>query len=261
MEMLPTNRLQDWITTLDGSEKMNFCGFGLNALFPLSRTSLCFPFLHAATRCWNPITHIFRFGSQEMCPTLEEFQALMESQRDQEIMLQPCFGHAQALGRMCGLTLHEARSLAHNGELDIPDLIRQFSITGDKDDLLWRGYRQHAFCLCLLAHFLLASSRGGVSIKLIEVAQCLKEGKSCMGLVLAETLTGLDAFQRGETTRFAGSLLLLQVLFPTLFIYDPYITWHSISFFSQKPFSYFSLNVHLSILLSLLFFILFPRYG
>ena len=121
MEMLPTNRLQDWITTLDGSENMNFCSFDLNALFPLSRTSLCFPFLHAATRCWNPITHIFRFGSQEMCSTLKEFQALMESQRDKEIMLQPCFGHAQALGQMCRLTLHEARSLAHNGELDIPD--------------------------------------------------------------------------------------------------------------------------------------------
>ncbi|KAF5934365.1 hypothetical protein HYC85_030536 [Camellia sinensis] len=69
---------------------------------------------------------------------------------------------------MCELTLHEARSLAHNGELDIPDLIRRFSITGDKDDLLWRGYRQHAFCLCLLPHFFLAPSHGGVSIKLIE---------------------------------------------------------------------------------------------
>jgi len=134
--MFPTNRLQDWITTLDDSEKMNFYGFNLNALFPLSRTSLCFPFLHATAWCWNPITHIFRFGSQEMCLTLEEFQALMESQRDKEIMLQPCFGHAQALGRMYGLTLYEARSLAHNGELDIPDLIRRFSITGDKDDLL-----------------------------------------------------------------------------------------------------------------------------
>ena len=87
-----------------------------------------------------------------------------------------------------------------------------------------------------------------------------------MGLVLAETLTAMDTFQRGETTRFAGSPLLLQVLFPTLLIYDPYITWHSISFFFcyfflSKSFSYFSLNVHLSIFLSLLFFIAFPRYG
>ncbi|KAL7179526.1 hypothetical protein ACSBR1_042842 [Camellia fascicularis] len=54
-------------------EKISFQGFGINALFPLSRTLLCFPFLHAAARRWDPITHVFCFGTQEMCPTLEEF--------------------------------------------------------------------------------------------------------------------------------------------------------------------------------------------
>ena len=114
--------------------------------------------------------------------------------------------------------------MAHNRELDIPDLISRFSTTGDKEHLLCQGYRQHALCLCLLAHFILAFSDGGASIKLIEVAQCLKEGKSCMGLVLAETLTGLDVFHQLKTTRFAWSPLLLQVLFPTLVIYVPHIT-------------------------------------
>ncbi|GMP55748.1 hypothetical protein CsSME_00020478 [Camellia sinensis var. sinensis] len=61
----------------------------------------------------------------------------MESLCDEEIMLQPRFGHAQALERMCGLTLHEARSLAHDGELDIPGLVHQFSAIRDRSDLLW----------------------------------------------------------------------------------------------------------------------------
>ncbi|GMP53559.1 hypothetical protein CsSME_00018992 [Camellia sinensis var. sinensis] len=61
----------------------------------------------------------------------------MESRRDEEIMPQPRFGHAQALGRMCGLTLHEARSLAHNGKLNITSLIHRFSNIGDRGDLLW----------------------------------------------------------------------------------------------------------------------------
>ena len=34
-------------------------------------------------------------------------------------------------------------------------------------------------------------------------------------MTLAETLMGLDAFYCRETTRFAGSPLLLQVMFPT----------------------------------------------
>lgn len=102
--------------------------------------------------------HVFRFGTQEMCLTLEEFQALMETWRDEEIMPQPHFGHAQALGRMCGLTLHEAQSLAHDGELDISSLIYLFSNIGDRGDPFWRGFQQHALCLCMLAYFLLAPS-------------------------------------------------------------------------------------------------------
>ena len=42
------------------------------------------------------------------------------------------------------------------------------------------------------------------------VAYELKKGIS-MGLILAETLNDLDAFQRKEVSFFAGSPLLLQV--------------------------------------------------
>ncbi|KAL7249856.1 hypothetical protein ACSBR1_011938 [Camellia fascicularis] len=190
MEPFIVQNLADWIAALDSSEKVNFRGFDLNALFPLNRTPLCFSFLHAAARCWNPIMYVFSFGGQEMSPTIEEFQVLIEFRRDEEIMPQPRFGHAQALGRMCGLTMHDARSLAHNGGLDIPSLIRQFLDVGDREDRRWRVFRS--------------------SIRLIEVAQGLKEGKSCIGLALAETLMGLNAFHQRETTRFAESPLLLQ---------------------------------------------------
>lgn len=218
MEILFVNRLQEWIAALDGSERVNFRGFGLDALFPLNRTSLCFPFLHAAARCWNQITHLFSFGGQELCPTIEEFQALMESRCDEEILPQLRFGHTQALGRMCGLTLHEIQSLIHNGELDIPSLIHRFSDADDRGDLLWQGFWQHVLCLCMLAHYLLARGFGGSSLRLIKEPQGLKEGKSCIGLALAETLMGLDAFHWRETNKFAGSPLLLQVIFPILLI-------------------------------------------
>ncbi|XP_028110312.1 uncharacterized protein LOC114308827 isoform X3 [Camellia sinensis] len=164
----------------------------------------------------------FGWHRKEMCPTLEEFQALMESRRNEEIMPQPLFGHTRALEQMCGLSFNEAKSLAHDGELDIPSLIRRFSGIRNRRDLLWQGYRQHALCLCLLAHYLLAPSVSGVSIRLIEVAQRLKEGRSCIGLALAETLMGLDAFHWRETFWFAGSPLLLQVwLMDKLKVVDP----------------------------------------
>ncbi|XP_028062310.1 uncharacterized protein LOC114265690 [Camellia sinensis] len=61
------------------------------------------------------------------------------------------------------------------------------------------------------ASCLLAPGGNGVSIRLIEVAQRLKEGQSCIGLALAETIMSLDAFHWRETSWFAGSPLLLQV--------------------------------------------------
>ena len=86
MEAFLIQNLIAWIATLHGSENLNFWGFGINALFMLGRTPLHFPFLHAAARFWNPVTHVFSFGGQEMCPTFEDFQALMESERNEEIL-------------------------------------------------------------------------------------------------------------------------------------------------------------------------------
>ncbi|KAL7255111.1 hypothetical protein ACSBR1_009305 [Camellia fascicularis] len=177
MEAFLVQNLTNWIANLDGSEKLNFRGFGINALFTLSHIPLRFPFLHAAARCWNPVTHVFSFSGQEICPTFEDFQALMESECDEEILPQFRFHHVQALGRMCGLTLHDARSLTRDGVLNIPSLIHRFSDAGDRGDHDWQG-------------------SGGSSIRLIEVAQGLKEGKNCIAMTLAETLMGLDAFHR-----------------------------------------------------------------
>jgi len=106
----------------------------------------------------------------------------------------------------------------------------------------------------MLPHFLLVPSFGRSSIRLIKVAQGLKEGKSCIGLALAETLMGLDAFHRRETTKFAESPLLLQVLFPTF----PDICFSLLSalmpYFSLKAlFSLFSQHTSLYSLISLFF--------
>ncbi|THG05115.1 hypothetical protein TEA_012921 [Camellia sinensis var. sinensis] len=86
MEIFLVEKLKDWTATLDSMGKVNFNGFSINAPFTLSRTSVCFPFLHIAAHYWDLVPHVFRFGSQDMCPTLEKFQVLMESRRNEEIM-------------------------------------------------------------------------------------------------------------------------------------------------------------------------------
>ena len=86
MEEFLAQNLTAWIASLDGSEKVNFRGFGINALFTLGRTPLHLPFLQAAERFWDPVTHVFSFAGQEICPTFEDFRALMESERDEELL-------------------------------------------------------------------------------------------------------------------------------------------------------------------------------
>ena len=250
MEEFLAQNLTAWIASLDGSEKVNFRGFGINALFTLGRTPLHLPFLHAAARFWNPVTHVFSFAGQEMCPTFEDFRALMESERDEELLPQLNFGHAQSLGRMCGLSMRDARSLMGDGMLDIPSLANQFSDAGDRSNHHWQGFRRHALCLCMLSHFLFISGSGGASVRLIEVAQGLREGKSCIAMVLAEPLRGLDTFYCHEATRLAGSPLLLQVIFPTQSRISVLLTslGPRAQSFLTKPHSHFSLLVHLSIL-------------
>ena len=107
----------------------------------------------------------------------------------------------------------------------------------------------------MLSHFLLALGFGGSSVRLIEVAQGLKEGKSCIAMILAETLLGLDAFYRRETIRLAGSPLLLQVMFPTQS--HIYVCSHHsalrLGFSHETLFLLFPLIVHLSILYPLIF--------
>lgn len=134
MEEFLAQNLTTWIANLDGSEKLNFRGFDINALFTLSHTQLHFPFLRAAAKFWNPITHVFSFGGQEVCPTFEDFQALMESECNEEVLPQLRFSYAQALGQMCGLAMHDARSLICDGMLDVPSLICRFSDAGDRGD-------------------------------------------------------------------------------------------------------------------------------
>ena len=73
MEAVLAENIISWISSLDGAEKLNFRGFGLNALFTLSRTPLHLPFLHAAARFWNPVTLVFSFGGQVLCPTFDDF--------------------------------------------------------------------------------------------------------------------------------------------------------------------------------------------
>jgi len=73
-----------------------------------------------------------------------------------------------------------------------------------------RSYFLRAFCLCALARYFLVLRSYCVDLQMCMVAYELKRGNP-VGLILAETLNGLDAFHRKEASFFVGSPLLLHV--------------------------------------------------
>ena len=66
------------------------------------------------------------------------------------------------------------------------------------------------FCLCALARYFLVQRSYCMDLQMCMVVYKLKRG-NLVGLILAETLNGLDVFLRKEASFFAGSPLLLQV--------------------------------------------------
>ena len=72
-----------------------------------------------------------------------------------------------------------------------------------------RSYYLRAFCLCALASYFLVQQSYCVDLQMCMLAYELKRC-NLVGLILVETLNGLDAFQRKEASFFVGSPFLLQ---------------------------------------------------
>ena len=71
-----------------------------------------------------------------------------------------------------------------------------------------RSYFLCAFCLCALAKYFLVQRSYCVDIRMCMVVYELKRGNP-VGLILAKTLNGLDAFHKKDASFFARSPFLL----------------------------------------------------
>ncbi|KAI8568257.1 hypothetical protein RHMOL_Rhmol02G0184000 [Rhododendron molle] len=156
--------------------------------------------LRAAVSFWDPEVHVFRFGDQELCPTVEEFRAYLGGFGSGEVIIPPVRESAyRVLVAALGLSDNAARYLVRNGHLNAMRLIELFSPPGDLRDMT------------LLAAYLLVPSAGHASSALVSVAVQVEARKEVVPMVLAETLIGLDTVRFGETETFGGSPLLLQI--------------------------------------------------
>lgn len=66
-----------WIKKLGPSFKEGLIPFGLSCTFPYHQIKVDEPHLCATANFWNSTRHVFHFNAVDICPTLEEFSALM----------------------------------------------------------------------------------------------------------------------------------------------------------------------------------------
>ena len=66
-----------WIRSFDFSTKSNFIGYKLEGVKTLRNVKIKWDFLRAAMKFWDPEDHVFRFKTAELCPTIEEFSAIL----------------------------------------------------------------------------------------------------------------------------------------------------------------------------------------
>lgn len=100
--------LDQWMNSFNGLDRLLFKPFNLDFLFSLHHIPIKFAFLRAVASLWDPKFHVFRFKREELCPTLEEFAAIMgHSDRKGLVIPNPSFNRNNLLKNLLGIQKHE----------------------------------------------------------------------------------------------------------------------------------------------------------
>ena len=124
MEQIPLKAIREWVRFLNGADKINFAFLGMKYMDALVNLPIKVDFLKAAACYWNPFRHTFVFGSQELCPTVEEFRAVSGIQAsDTPILPRFRLKYLEELKKLCSGSERQNGALIHGSSLDIMGLV------------------------------------------------------------------------------------------------------------------------------------------
>ena len=66
-----------WVHSFDFSTKTNFTSYKLERIKDLRNVKIKWDFLHTAVQFQDTEDHVFQFKTAELCPTIEEFLAIL----------------------------------------------------------------------------------------------------------------------------------------------------------------------------------------
>ena len=210
-------QLQAIMKSLDGESWSRLEPFRLPVLRSLHHTRINHPFLHTLAQFWDVQKHVFRFGTVELCPLPEEFEALLGYNLDPTCQLaipQLRSPHPHTIQRQLKILLDQPSQIPVSSIIDSE--IRLELLVGILLDIgTAEVHWPRAMALCLYSQFLLVSLSGNCDPKILHVLDQVENGCNPFPLILAETLVGLDNF--ASSGRLSGSPMLLEVSPLTLY--------------------------------------------
>ena len=69
--------INKWVRSFDFNTKTNFIAIKFEGIKALSNVKIKWDFLCIAMKFWDPKDHVFWFDTIELCPTIEEFSAIL----------------------------------------------------------------------------------------------------------------------------------------------------------------------------------------
>ncbi|XP_047337186.1 uncharacterized protein LOC124940699 [Impatiens glandulifera] len=207
MSMLDDRTLSLWVNYFKGNR---FSRYGIEYMKKLVDIEINPEFMLQMQRRWDTRTHTFRFGNHEMCPTIEEFKAILGIPDERQILHFKWLDSIKpVLKKEFGFTKHIMKRITKHHALDLMELSKEvmsgiYIPENERTQLLT--------IVIILAHYLLSPEDNKPSNYVLKVAiELTNRNKDPSAIILAETLMGLDKSMGKKEILKQGSPLLLQI--------------------------------------------------
>ena len=115
-----------WVRSFDFNTKTNFTAYKLEGIKALRNVKIKWDFLRAAVKFQDPEDHVFGFNIVELCPTIEEFSAILGYDLSKKSVAVSCDPrHKESLSNALGLLTSITDSMIKGHIVNLRTIISQ----------------------------------------------------------------------------------------------------------------------------------------
>ena len=98
--------INKWVHSFDFNTKTNFTAYKLEGIKALRNVKIKWNFLCVAVKFWDLEDHVFQFNTTELCPTIQEFSAILGYDPGKKFVAVSCDPrHMESLSDALGLPI------------------------------------------------------------------------------------------------------------------------------------------------------------